>query len=66
MPNESDEPLRKCTLNLFRSDVEWLENAYGRGWTEEVRNIVRLRRQRLKEAGEMYEQAEAIRRITGV
>lgn len=41
MPTESDEPLRKVTLNLFAKDVAWLERKYGRGWTEIVRNHIR-------------------------
>lgn len=42
MPKESDEPLRKCTLNLFRKDVVELERLYGRGWTEKVRELVNI------------------------
>lgn len=38
---ESDEPLRKVTLNLYRSDVEWLERIFGQGWTEQVRLATR-------------------------
>jgi hypothetical protein len=30
----------RTNINLFMSDVEWLENKWGRGWTESVRDIV--------------------------
>lgn len=46
MPAESDEPLRKVTLNLYASDVEWLERRHGRGWTEAVRGAVRSYRRK--------------------
>lgn len=41
MPVRSDEPLRKCTLNLYEADCQWLEREYGRGWTERVRQHIR-------------------------
>lgn len=37
MPIRSDEPLRKCTLNLYEADCQWMEKEYGRGWTERLR-----------------------------
>lgn len=40
MPAPSDKPLRKCTLNLFAEDVEFLERRYGPGWTEQVRRAI--------------------------
>jgi len=40
MPIRSDDPLRKVTLNLYAADVEWLEKAYGHGWTERVRQHI--------------------------
>lgn len=40
MPVRSDEPLRKCTLNLYDADCLWLEREYGRGWTERVRQHI--------------------------
>jgi hypothetical protein len=30
----------RTNINLFMSDVEWLEKKWGRGWTEAVRDIV--------------------------
>lgn len=36
----SEEPFRKVTLNLFESDVEWLERNYGWGWSELVRDRI--------------------------
>lgn len=41
MPPPSDEALTRCNLNLFTADKEWLEKRFGRGWTEQVRNLVR-------------------------
>lgn len=41
MPAPSDEALTRCNLNLFTADKEWLEKRFGRGWTEQVRNMVR-------------------------
>lgn len=41
MPNAAEEALQKVTLNLFRKDVEGMERRYGRGWTEQVRLLVR-------------------------
>lgn len=40
MPIRSDDPLRKCTLNLYESDCLWLERTYGRGWTERIRQHI--------------------------
>ena len=40
MPQRSDDPLRKCTLNLYASDCAWLEKTYGQGWTERVRQHI--------------------------
>ena len=40
MPARSDDPLRRCTLNLYESDCQWLEVHYGRGWTERVRQHI--------------------------
>ncbi len=37
MPNRSDDPLRKVTLNLYEADCAWMEQNYGRGWTERLR-----------------------------
>lgn len=41
MPAKSDEPLQKITLNLYEIDVLTLEAYYGRGWSEQVRSLVR-------------------------
>lgn len=41
MPAPSDEPLRKVTLLLFASDVDGFQRRYGRGWTEQIRLLVR-------------------------
>lgn len=40
MPTKSDDPLRRCTLNLYEADCLWLEQHYGRGWTERVRQHI--------------------------
>lgn len=40
MPAKSDDPLRRCTLNLYESDCLWLERTYGHGWTERVRQHI--------------------------
>lgn len=40
MPAKSDDPLRRVTLNLYESDCLWLEQHYGRGWTERVRQHI--------------------------
>lgn len=40
MPVRSDDKLRKVTLNLYESDCAWLEEAYGHGWTERVRQHI--------------------------
>lgn len=37
MPIRPDEPLRRVTLNLYASDVEWFIATYGHGWTERIR-----------------------------
>lgn len=41
MPAKADEPLQKITLNLYEADVLALETYYGRGWSEQVRSLVR-------------------------
>lgn len=41
MPAKADEPLQKITLNLYEADVKALESYYGRGWSEQVRSLVR-------------------------
>ncbi len=40
MPVRSDDPLRRCTLNLYEADCVWLERTYGRGWTERIRQHI--------------------------
>lgn len=40
MPRPTDEPLRKTTLNLYKSDTDFLAEYYGQGWSEQVRQIV--------------------------
>jgi len=35
------EDLKKVTLNLFLKDVEWLQDRYGWGMSEIIRNCVR-------------------------
>ena len=37
----SEEPLKKVTLNLNASDVDWLKKYYGWGYSEEVRRVIR-------------------------
>lgn len=37
MPVRSDDPLRKVTINLYDSDVRWMEKEYGHGWSERLR-----------------------------
>ena len=39
----------RTNINLFASDVEWLQKKYGHGWTERVRDIVRTHVQIRKE-----------------
>lgn len=41
MPAPSDSPLRRINLNLYEADALGMERRYGRGWTEQVRNLVR-------------------------
>jgi len=48
MPPRSPEPLLKVTFNLFAKDVAEMERRYGRGWTEQVRNMVRKHLNRYK------------------
>ena len=40
MPAKSDDPLRKCTLNLYESDCAFLETYFGHGWSEQIRQWV--------------------------
>ena len=40
MPRAADEPLRRCTLNLFEADCLWLESTYGPGWTTRIRQHI--------------------------
>lgn len=37
----SSEPLRRCDLNLFAADVDFLERSIGTGWTTYIRELVR-------------------------
>lgn len=46
MPQRADEPLEKITLNLFASDVLWLREVIGYGWSDSVRKVVREWRQK--------------------
>lgn len=38
--NEADRPLKKVTFNLFKEDVEYLQKAYGQGWTGQARSVI--------------------------
>jgi hypothetical protein len=40
LPVRSDDPLRRITLNLYEADCKWLEQHYGYGWTERVRQHI--------------------------
>lgn len=35
------EELRKTTLNLYATDVEFFKERFGEGWSTEVRRIMR-------------------------
>jgi hypothetical protein len=48
-PARSDEPLRKCTLNLYEADCAFLEQHLGRGWSEHVRTLVHAYARSLQE-----------------
>jgi hypothetical protein len=36
------EPLTKVTLNLFTTDVEWFKQRYPEGYTERIREAIRM------------------------
>lgn len=40
MPNKSEEPLVKVTLNLFQSDLEFLKARHGWGYSTIVRDLI--------------------------
>ncbi len=40
MPIRSDDPLRRCTLNLYEADCAAMELAFGHGWTTQVREWI--------------------------
>ena len=42
------EPIQKVTLNLFTKDIEWAKAHWGRGWTGEIRALLRNHRWRLE------------------
>lgn len=44
MPTQADAHLRKVTLNLYDADVVWMEQTYGFGWSEKLRQLVRQHR----------------------
>lgn len=50
MVNQADEPLKKVTLNLFESDVKFLQEFYGQGFSSEIRLVIRQRVEILKDA----------------
>jgi len=39
-PARSDDPLRRCTLNLYEEDCAYLEQTQGQGWTTWIRDII--------------------------
>lgn len=50
MVNQSDEPLRKVTLNLFESDLKWFEEHYPKGSVADtirqaIRNYIEIQRE---------------------
>lgn len=51
MPPKSERPLRRSTLNLFAEDCVYMANRYGRGWTEQVRELLhrQIMRQQLED-----------------
>jgi len=48
MPRVADEPLTKCTLNIYSTDIAEMKKVFGYGWSEQVRRYVRegMRRRR--------------------
>jgi len=36
----TNSDLHRTNINLYASDVEWLRNQYGWGWTERVRDML--------------------------
>lgn len=64
MPIRPDEPLRRTTLNLYTSDVEYFQRIYGHGWTERIRQHLHnevLKRQSTKPQtlGDLLDQPDA-------
>lgn len=39
-PAKADAPLRKVTLNLYEEDCALLEQYYGHGWSQKVRELI--------------------------
>jgi hypothetical protein len=38
-------PITKITLNLYTRDVEWFRKKYPQGYTEVIREVVRMHRE---------------------
>lgn len=55
MPRIADEPLKKVTLNLYESDVEWFQKRHGFGYTEVMRTILRQHRNKVSVAERAFE-----------
>lgn len=49
MPVASDRPLKKTTLNLYETDVAYMVEHYGNGWTSQVRDVLERFVQKRKE-----------------
>lgn len=51
MINQAEEPLTRVTMNFFESDIVWLKQNFGEGWTKQIREMTRYCIENLKYTG---------------
>lgn len=45
----TNTPFHRTNLNLYAEDVEFMQRMFGRGWTEQVRDIIHQELKAIKE-----------------
>lgn len=51
-------PFHRTNLNLYASDVAYMQHVYGRGWTEQARDIIHQELKAIKSRLEPFDELQ--------